>query len=67
MFEKDVNLCHHGGDVHTSGGGVKRNLRLHSLGSDLFSYFPCNGVINFAHWELSVSLASHDNRSDLVS
>ena len=67
MFEKDVNLRHHGGDVDTSGGWVEGNLGLHSLGSDLFSYFPCDGVIDFTHRELSVSLASHDNRSDLVS
>ena len=67
VLEEDVNLRHHSGDVHTRSGGVEGDLGFHSLGSDLLSYLPCDGVIDLAHWELSVSHTSHYDRSDLVS
>lgn len=32
-----VNLGHHGGNVHASGGGVEGDLRLNALGTDLLA------------------------------
>mmetsp|Transcript_1803 Transcript_1803/g.4316 ORF Transcript_1803/g.4316 Transcript_1803/m.4316 type:complete len:390 (+) Transcript_1803:155-1324(+) len=67
FLEEDIDLCHHGGDVDTSSEGVKRDLVVVTIGTNLFTKSPGVRSIDLSDRVSVDTVPVHDDGSDFVS